>query len=245
MALVCKELSKVPEWKALKKVTAFPPGLDAFYTRMMDQIIVLEDAEDRELCTQILAVVSAVYRPVTFEELSSLVDMPAGITGDYEALSEIIGLCGSFLTLQEHTISFVHQSAKDFLIKKAHNEIYPLGAVAVHHTIFSRSLQAMCQILRRGIYSLRAPGIFTDQVNAPSPDPLATVRYSCHYWVDHLLDCGTRDNTIDNLSGSVFDFLRRSFLYWLEALSLMDGLSDGILMIRKLESGLQVSVYIH
>jgi hypothetical protein len=74
----------------------------------MDQIIVLEDAEDRELCTQILAVVSAVYRPVTFEELSSLVDMPAGITGDYEALSEIIGLCGSFLTLQEHTISFVH-----------------------------------------------------------------------------------------------------------------------------------------
>ena len=133
MALVCKELSKVPEWKVLK-VTAFPPGLDAFYTRIMDQIIVLEDAEDRELCTQILAVVSAVYRPVTFEELSSLVDMPAGITGDYEALSEIIGLCGSFLTLQEHTISFVHQSAKDFLIKKAHNEIYPLGAVAVHHT---------------------------------------------------------------------------------------------------------------
>ena len=108
VALVCKELSKVPEWKALKKVTAFPPGLDAFYTRIMDQIIVLEDAEDRELCTQILAVVSAVYRPVTFEKLSSLVDMPAGIAGDYEALSEIIGLCGSFLTLQEHTISFVH-----------------------------------------------------------------------------------------------------------------------------------------
>jgi hypothetical protein len=111
--------------------------------------------------------------------------------------------------------------------------------------IFSRSLQAMCQILRRDIYSLRAPGIFIDQVNAPSPDPLATVRYSCHYWVDHLLDCGTRDNTIDNLSGSVFDFLRRSFLYWLEALSLIDGLSDSILMIRKLESWLQVSVYIH
>jgi hypothetical protein len=247
VALVCKELSKIPGWKAKKKVTAFPPELDPFYRRMMDQIRGVEDAEDGELCTQILAVVSAVYRPITLDELSSFIDIPDGIAGEYEALSEIIGLCGSFLTLREYTISFVHQSAKDFLIKKAHNEIHPFGVETVHHTIFSRSLQAMSQTLRRDIYSLRTPGISVDQVEAPNPDPLAAARYSCLYWVDHLLDCGTRENTIDNLkdSGSVFKFLRQSYLYWLEALSLMKGLSDGILMIRKLESWLQVSVYIN
>ncbi|OCK88236.1 uncharacterized protein K441DRAFT_647029, partial [Cenococcum geophilum 1.58] len=241
VALVCKELFKIPGWKAKRKVTAFPPELNPFYRRMMDQIRGVEDAEDGELCTQILAVVSAVYRPVTLGELSSLISMPDEVAGDDKALPDIIGLCGSFLTLREHTISFVHQSAKDFLIKEAYNEIYPFGVKAVHHTLFSRSLQAMSQTLRRDIYSLRAPGISVDQVEAPNPDPLAAVRYSCLYWVDHLLDCGTKENTINNLkdSGSVFKFLRQSYLYWLEALSLVDGLSDGILMIRKLESWLR------
>ncbi|KAH8587516.1 NACHT domain-containing protein [Bisporella sp. PMI_857] len=241
VALVCKELSKIPGWKAKTKVTAFPPELDPFYRRMMDQIRGVEDAEDRELCTQVLAVVAAVYWPITLDELSSFIDMPDGIVGEYEALSEIIELCGSFLTLREYTISFVHQSAKDFLIKKAQNEIHPFGVEAVHHIIFSRSLQAMSGTLRRDIYSLRTPGISVDQVEAPNPDPLAAARYSCLYWVDHLLDCGTRENTIDNLkdSGSVFKFLRQSYLYWLEALSLTKGLSDGILMIRKLGSWLQ------
>ena len=162
-------------------MTAFPPELDPFYRRMIDQIRGVEDAEDAELCTHILAVVSAVYRPISLDELSSLVDMPDGVAGEYEALSEIIGLCGSFLTLREHTISFVHQSAKDFLIKEADNKIYPFGVEAIHYTIFSRSLQAMSQTLQCNIYRLYTPGISIDQVEAPNPDPLAAVRYSCLY----------------------------------------------------------------
>ena len=72
---------------------------------MLDQIYNLDDAK---LYKSILAVVLVVYRPITLEELASFVDMPDGVSGDYEALAEIIGLCGSFLTLREHTILFVH-----------------------------------------------------------------------------------------------------------------------------------------
>jgi hypothetical protein len=63
---------------------------------MIDQIKGVKNAEGRELCTQILAVVSAVYRPIMLDELSSFINMPDGIAGEHEALSEIIGLCGSF-----------------------------------------------------------------------------------------------------------------------------------------------------
>jgi hypothetical protein len=45
----------------------------------------------------------------------------------------------------------------------------------------------MLMILRRDIYNLRTPGIYINQVKQPSPDLLAVVRYSCLYWVDHLL----------------------------------------------------------
>ena len=102
----------------------------------------------------------------------------------------------------------------------------------------------MSQTLRRDIYSIRAPGISIDQVEAPNPDPLAAARYSCLYWVDHLVDCNTRGNSSNVFrdGGLVDNFLRHSYLYWLEALSLMRNLSSGVVMIRKLENRLQVSL---
>jgi hypothetical protein len=45
VALVCQELANIPGWKAQKKLTAFPPGLDALYRRMMDQICNSDDAK--------------------------------------------------------------------------------------------------------------------------------------------------------------------------------------------------------
>lgn len=111
----------------------------------------IKDSEDAELCKSILAVVSAVYWPVTLDELVALVDMPNGVSGEYEALSEIIGLCGSFLTLRELTISFVHQSIKDFLLKEAYNDIFPSGIGDIYYAIFSRSLQVMSRTLQHDI----------------------------------------------------------------------------------------------
>jgi NACHT domain len=38
VALVCQEMSNISGWKAQQKLTAFPPGLDGIYRRMIDQI---------------------------------------------------------------------------------------------------------------------------------------------------------------------------------------------------------------
>ncbi|KAH8600212.1 WD40-repeat-containing domain protein [Bisporella sp. PMI_857] len=238
VALVCENLKNVPRWKTLAKLNEFPPGLDSLYQRMMSQIC---NSDDVDLCKQILAITSIVYRPITLTEITSFVKTLENMADDHESLVVIIGLCGSFLVLRETTVYFVHQSAKDFLLKEASNDIFPSGTNDTHHTIFSRSLQVMSRTLRRDIYSLSAPGISIDQVKPPDPDLLDAARYSCLYWIDHLLDCITKGNTMNNFKdgGSVYSFLCQSFLYWLEALSLMRSLSDGILMIRKLENWLQ------
>jgi hypothetical protein len=240
VALVCQELANISGWEAEEMLTAFPPGLDALYRRMTDQIC---NSKNSKLCKSILAVVSAVYRPIALDELASFVDIPPRSSGNYKALSEIIGLCGSFLTLQQYTISFIHQSAKDFLIKEASNDIFHSGIEDVHYTIFSRSLQAMSRTLKCDIYSLTTSGISIDQVKQPVPDPLATVQYSCLYWVDHLLECDSRGIIHRSLKdgGSVHRFLCQSFLHWLEALSLMRNLSIRIALIKKLEDRVQVS----
>ncbi|KAK4232906.1 NACHT domain-containing protein [Achaetomium macrosporum] len=243
VALVCQELATIPGWKTQKKLAAFPPGLDALYRRMMDQICNFEDTEDTTLCKRILAIVSVVYRPITLDELTALVDTLEGVSGNYEVLAEIVGLCGSFLTLRERTTSFVHQSAKDFLLKQARDEIFPSGVEDVHHTIFSRSLRVMRETLRRDIYKLGAPGFSIDKVRPPDPDPLAAVRYSCVYWINHLRDCNPKKNTNGDLQdgGLIDTFLCEKYLNWLEALSLLKSISEGVASVLGLEGLFKVS----
>ena len=241
VALVCQNLEKISRWKVLAKLKAFPPGLNSLYERMMQQI---HSSDDADLCKQILASIAVVYRPVTLKELTSLVEMLEDIADDLESLREIIGLCGSFLNIRDGTIYFVHQSAKDFLLTEAFNIIFPFGREEAHYAVFLRSLLVMSKTLQRDMYGLRALGYPIKQVKQPSLDPLAASRYSCIYWVDHLCDWNPSSSTnykVDLQDGGAVDsFLRKKYLYWLEALSLCKSMSEGVLSMAKLEALIQV-----
>ncbi|KOS44516.1 hypothetical protein ACN38_g4574 [Penicillium nordicum] len=240
VALVYEELVKARPWNTPKLLTSFPPGLDSLYRRMLQQI---QDSEDAELCNRILGVASTVYRPITLNELVALVDMPDGISTDDDDfppddfLSDIITLCGSFLTLRENTVFFVHQSAKDFLTTKALDEVFPRGVPAEHHEIFSRSIHIMSRSLRHNIYDITFPGLQIDQVTHPSPDPLAVAHYACLYWAHHLQDgyCSESADIEPHHLQSVDTFLRHKYLHWIEALCLIRNVPRGIEAMLKLE----------
>jgi hypothetical protein len=104
----------------------------------------------------------------------------------------------------------------------------------------------MSKTLQRDIYNLRYPGISIDQVKPASPDLLTPARYSCVYWVDHLCEVDSSSSQYQSdlhNGGTVYLFLQEKFLYWLEALSLMKSMSDGVLAIAKLETLLRVSLH--
>jgi hypothetical protein len=241
VALVCQDLDRTSRRHALKKLETFPPGLNALYSRMIDQV---RNSEDAELCKRILAVMSVVYRPIAFDELASLVEIPDDLSDDCEALAEIIAVCGSFLAVQEENIIFVHQSAKEFLLKERQNGVFSKDKEFEHRRIFSRSLQAMFKTLRRDIFQLKFPGFPIEKVIPPSPNPLTAVRYASVYWVDHLHHSGChKDNDLSvDERGYVDDFLQKIYLHWLEALSILGSLSQGIAAMLKLEGLLQVSL---
>jgi len=246
VALVCQALAdpKVRKRHTLTRLYTFPPGLDNLYARMMDQV---SNSEDASFCNEILAVTAIVRRPISLPELATLVEMG----GDISDLEELVGLCGSFLTLRDQTIYFVHQSAKDFLQGKATHrasrdafkQVFPLGTEAVNHTIFSRSLNAISIALRRDMYGLKAPGFPISEAQVPSPDPLSAVRYSCVSWVDHLCDFNSDKNTTRcDIHDAVQTFLERKYLYWLEALSLLRAMPEGVIAVTRL-NGLLVGLY--
>ena len=244
VALVCQDLENTPRRKTLAKLNMFPPGLSSLYKRMMQQICNLDDMDDTDICKRVLALIAIVYRPITLEELTSLIGMHEEIADNLVSLKEIIGLCGSFLTIRQGTVYFVHQSAKDFLVAESFNDIFPCGKEEVHYEIFSRSLQVMSKTLRRDMYSLGALGYPAEQVRPPDPDPLASSRYSCIYWIDHLYDWNSSsptDHSVDlQDSGVIHVFMREKYLYWLEALSLCKNMSKVIVSVAKLETIVQV-----
>ncbi|KAK1837820.1 nwd1 protein, partial [Colletotrichum chrysophilum] len=241
VALVCERLahSEVQQRHTLKILKMFPPGLEPLYGRMIKDI---SRSIDANLCKEILAIVSVVYRPVTLQELLCVVESPNLFGNNLEDLKEVIRSCGSFLTLRGGTIYFVHQSAKDFLLNKAYSafdQIFPDGIAHQHHIIFSRSLEMLSKTLRRDIYKLRNPGSSIEDMSPPNPDPLASLKYSSTHWVDHL----EHSNPADSLTcvdlqdnNGVHTFLKCHYIHWLEAQSLLKGMPQAVLAMQKLQT---------
>jgi hypothetical protein len=240
VALVCQDLKTTPKWNVLKKLALFPPGLDSLYKRMLHQI---SESDSTEICLQVLASTAILYRPVSVPELVALVERLEDLD-DLESAREVIGFCGSFLTLRDDTVYFVHQSAKDFLFEKAYNEAFPDGSETVHRTILLRSLAILSRTLHRDMYSLEALGCPIKDAKLPMVDPLVVSRYPCIHWIDHLCDSkpASLENRVDDVQvlSAVEEFLRGKYLYWLEGLSLCKSVGKGIVSMEKLWSLVQV-----
>ncbi|KAL5372064.1 hypothetical protein DPSP01_013774 [Paraphaeosphaeria sporulosa] len=239
VALVCQDLKTTPKWNVLNKLALFPPELDSLYKRMMDQI---SESDGAKICRQVLASTAILYRPIAVPELVALVEQLEDLD-DLESVREIVSLCGSFLTLREDVVYFVHQSAKDFLFAKAYNEVFLDGSEAVHQTMFLRSLAVLSRTLHRDMYNLEAPGYPIKNVKLPKADPLTVSRYPCVYWVNHLWESKPKSlgSSVGGLEAVdvVDNFLRKKFLYWLEGLSLCRGVENGVASMKKLWSLVQ------
>ncbi|KAH8591892.1 quinon protein alcohol dehydrogenase-like superfamily [Bisporella sp. PMI_857] len=239
-ALVLKELEPVESWDVLDVLQEMPLELEPLYDRMLRQVEQLH-RRDPEFCRLVLSTITLAYRPLHLLEVGALSDLPRQISSNLDKVMKVVNKCGSLLTVRDNRAYFIHQSAKDFLLERAFDRVFPSGKADVIYTMFSRSLEVMSQTLRRDIYGLRAPGFPIEMVEPPVPDPLAAAQYSCLYWVDHLLDCDRGHTTIDLIDGgSVHQFLRTSYMFWLEVLSLTKRLPDGIVIIMKLENWIKV-----
>ena len=104
----------------------------------------------------------------------------------------------------------------------------------------------MFKALRRDIYSLCTLGYPIERMKLVDSDSLVTSCYLCIYWIDHLCDWNINSCTnhrVDLQDGGVVDvFIRKKYLYWLEALSLCRSMSDGLISLAKLEALVQVTL---
>lgn len=91
--------------------------------------------------------------------------------------------------------------------------------------------------LRRNICEVTSPNteigtIHRSRIDDVLPEEL---QYACRFWVSHL--CRGKDKFLVDvdLQDQVYNFLIGYFLYWLEALSLLQLIHDGISSLESLE----------
>ncbi|KAI2834289.1 hypothetical protein CBS11350_10822 [Aspergillus niger] len=238
VALVVQELEHVDRWEIRQVVNDVPKGLDELYQRMINQ---MKANKDMECCQLILSAIALAYRPLQLLELGVVSGLPAEIAGDPYNIETMIKRSGSFLTIRDSTIYFVHQSAKDFLIKQAVLSIFPSGFPTAHHRMFMQSLRALSDTLRRNIYGLNLdkPDITASEIATCQQDrdhdPLVNLRYSCAYWLDHYLEGISESTNKTERPGTedISHFFRKHLLHWLESLGLIGEVQHGILSLKR------------
>jgi hypothetical protein len=189
------------------------------------------------------------YRPIRLEELIATTKLPDPIFEDMQYLRDLVERCGSFLTLRDDVIFFIHQSAKDYAISWKGQADLRFDLAVEHGQVTRRSLNVLQTALKQDICGLKNPGTLRSKVGEEAVrGALYRIEYACCYWVYHLSDYliqannATLDKTMLSDGGIVHRFLQDHLLHWLEALSLLQKMSESILMAQQLVSVIPVSM---
>ena len=225
VALVCKELINIRPERAEIWLGTTPTGLTPLYERMLDQILGQKDKADVKFCRSILRAVVLAFRPLRLEEIKVFTEGLGGV-------QDLVGHCGSFITVRKGVAYLVHASARDFLADGKRTGVFDSGLDNEHPLMVRSCLEIMSNELRRDMFDLKMPGFCLfdfDETIKTTYIP----QYACLFWTDHLYHASPTDQeTI--FSDGIYRFLQCHFLHWLECLSLMNQMSQAVLAINLL-----------
>ena len=168
-------------WEALEDL---PSGLPAIYSRMLLRI----PARQREVSRAILCWVAMAARPLQLRELAAAAGVQATPprTAVEQAARDAVALCGPLLKVQEREVSLVHQSARDYLLRKERDsdavlEAFRLDLQSEHLELARKCLDCIAQS------ALQYKAIDLDKEPDPQESPL--LQYATLHWPEHAKSC--------------------------------------------------------
>lgn len=185
----------------------------------------------------ILGSIVALLSPLSVGSLSRILLIPK------QRVDRILKDLHAILDIPEdqtRPLRLHHPSFRDFLLHydRCRDSNFRVNEKQAHQTLAVNCILLMSGFLKQDICSVGAPGTLITDVKSSLVEQClpSEVQYACLYWIQHLQKGGARFCDDDQ----VHRFLRKHMLHWLEALSLMGRISEGILAISSLESYIQV-----
>ena len=218
--------------------TAPEKHLDEIYTTVLKQSIPEEfTKEEREqasyMLRRILSCIVTLSSPLSASSLGNLL----GVTkGD---INQTLDDLHSILDIPEdgtRPLRLHHPSFRGFLLdqRRCADLHFWVDEKQAHQALAEACVRLMSASLKQDICGLDAPGMLVVEVKGSRVEECLPpeVQYACLYWVEHMQECSVELHNNDE----IHRFLQTHFLHWLEALSWMRRISEGILAIKTLES---------
>lgn len=227
--------------------------LDYMYSEVLKQSIFQSrsDQERAELSERFKLIIGSIVMLLDVLSATALANL---LSVSIEQVNVTLHPLHSVLNIpknQDLPIRLLHTSFRDFLLdgQRCQDVYANLDENEIHENLINSCLRLMSTTLKRDICHLKIPGARAKDLQNDTIDSHLSkeVQYACRYWLDHLdrlnhdrrIRCGLHDG------GQIHDFLKIHLLHWLEALSLMRKVTEGVIMILKLDSMLEVCYGIH
>jgi hypothetical protein len=199
-------------------------------------------AEREELLGDLKSILGSIVvllSPLSVSSMARLVDLPREDVDDcIDSLHAILNIPKD----QAHPIRLHHPSFRDFLLSESRctDKRFWVDEKQTHQKLATRCIQLISDSLKDDICGVTIPGTLVADIESCRIEQYLPpeVQYACLHWVQHLRrsDAQLQDN------GDIHQFLQKHLLHWLEALSWMQKISEGIVEIISLESIVSVSL---
>ena len=229
LAIILKESSS--------SVIAPEKHLDKIYIAVLSHSIHTDytDEEKEELCSALRHIIGSVVvlsSPLSTDALSKLLHITKQkVDQTLEDLHAILDIPEN----QAHPLRLHHPSFRDFILNKERctDSNFWVDEKQAHRILAESCIQLMSTTLKQDICGQNAPGVLVTNIESSRVEQClpSELQYACLYWIQHLQKSGVQLHDNDQ----VHLFLQMHILHWLEALSWMRKISEGIVAITSLE----------
>ncbi|MCJ1270547.1 hypothetical protein MMC22_010444 [Lobaria immixta] len=215
IGIVAKALKRYGAAEVENALDLFPRGFDELYARMLLQI----DIDRREIAAKILNWVVMAVCPLTLSELSIALDITVGPSAGFrrdEVMKTKVSYCGYILTSKQDKVSLIHQSAKDYLLRKSRDSNSELEFFRVKEGPVNLEIARKClDYLQHGALAASEVNLQTDTSHL---EAFPLLSYAAFHWPIHARSLARSEDIFD-LSRSFYhknSRIRESWLktYW-------------------------------
>ena len=217
--------------------------LDKIYTTVLENSASHDyNEEEKEIVyrmlREILGSIVCLFSPLSADSLATLINLSGeDLRQTLENLHSILDVPAE----RARPVRLHHPSFRDFFLdtKRCTNRQLQVDGNRIHWVLANSCIRIMSDKLKKDICNLQLPGALASEVEDNQIEQFLPeeLQYACSYWVQHLQE--SKNPLPDN--GDVHVFLRKYLLFWLEALSLLGNISEGISALISLENLVKVN----
>ena len=231
-ALTCKEK------KLLKLIEQLPETVEQAYEQLLTK------CNKKEHARRVLHIILAAHRPLTLSEMDVALEIQVDsksyedleLEGDENRKIQIRTLCGLFVSIVDSRIYLIHQTAKEFLIRRNAEELESSGwrhsfdLQTSHNVLAKICITHLCFDEFKGGPLSEVPnyfyGIDYEQKMARFKrarflkmfsDKHVFLGYSANYWITHFREAGKiAEDDLISLASKLCGIKRTPYPIWFE-----------------------------